>query len=326
MTMFNAAILEAAGRHLGVAEWPGAQHNPVIQAMFAAVGHSPNEADETPWCAAFVGAVLAELSLPHTGRLNARSYLEWGVPVGAAEVRAGDVVILWRGQPSGWQGHVGFVVRFDGDRVIVRGGNQGNRVSDAGYPVARVLGYRRAVMPDATGRPVLRHGARGEAVRELQERLAALGYPPGAVDGILGDRTSAAVLAFQADHGLDVDGVVGRQTWEALDRAEPRPARDVALADLRARGSRTVTEADRGQAVAVGGGTVAGGAIILSELEQAGRVIERSRGALDAGLGLVTTYWPVLLVAGVAWLLWRHLERIKAARLDDARTGRNLGR
>ena len=326
MTMFNAAILEAAGRYLGAAEWPGAQHNPVIQGMFAAVGHSRSEADETPWCAAFVGAVLAELGLPHTGRLNARSYLDWGVPVGAAEVRAGDVVILWRGQPAGWQGHVGFVVRFEGDRVIVRGGNQGNRVSDAGYPVSRVLGYRRAVMPDTTGRPVLRHGMRGAAVQDLQQRLADLGYPPGAIDGIMGDRTTAAVLAFQADHELGIDGVVGRQTWDALDRAEPRPERNLALADLRARGSRTVAEADKGQAAAVTGSTVAGGAIILSEVEEAMRVIERSRSTLDAGLGLITTYWPVLVVAAVAWLVWRHLDRIKAARLDDARTGRNLGR
>jgi len=326
MTHFNPAILEAAGAHLGVEEWPGARHNPIIQGYFAATGHNPAEPDETPWCAAFVGAVLAEVGLPHTGRLNARSYLEWGVPVEMRDVRPGDVCILWRGQPNGWQGHVGFFVRFEGDRVILRGGNQGNKVSDAPYPMSRVLGFRRAVAPDLTGRPVLRHGARGQAVSGLQARLAELGYPAGAADGAFGDRTSAAVLAFQADHGLAVDGVVGRQTWEALDTAQPRPARDVDLQDLRERGSRTVTEADRGQITTVTGGAVAGGAIVISQFEEAARLIERSRGGVEAALGLVTTYWPVLVIGAVVWLAWWNLERIKKTRLEDARSGRNMGR
>jgi uncharacterized protein (TIGR02594 family) len=326
MTSYNAAVLEAAGQYLGIEEWPGARHNPVIQGMFAAVGHRPDEPDETPWCAAFVGAVLAELGLPHTGRLNARSYLDWGQPVEMRAARPGDVCILWRGQPQGWQGHVGFVVRFDGDRVILRGGNQGNRVSDAGYPVSRILGFRRAVAADGAGRVTLRHGMRGPEVRALQERLADLGYPPGAIDGAFGDRTAAAVLAFQADLGLSTDGVVGRQTWGALDAAPPRPARDVTLPDLRARGSRTVADADQGQQIAGAGGAVAGGAIILSQAEQAVQLVQRSRGTLDAALGLVTVYWPVLLIGGVGWLAWQRFARIKAARLDDARSGRNLGR
>lgn len=324
--MFNAAILEAAGRHLGVEEWPGARHNPAIQAMFAAVGHNPNEPDETPWCAAFVGAVLAELGLPHTGRLNARSYLDWGVPVQLRDVRPGDVCILWRGQRDGWQGHVGFVVRFDGDRVILRGGNQGNRVSDAPYPLSRVLGWRRAVAADEAGRGTLRHGMRGPDVRALQERLAALGYPPGRIDGIFGDRTAAEVLAFQADHGLDVDGIVGRQTWAALDTAAPRPPRDVSLADLRESGSRTVEACDKGQRALGLGGAVSGGAVILSGLEQTVAQIERSRGLLDTAGAILATHWPVLLIAGLAFLVWRHLDQVKAARLDDARSGRNLGR
>jgi uncharacterized protein (TIGR02594 family) len=326
MTHFNPAILEAAGGHLGVEEWPGARHNPIIQGYFAATGHNPSEPDETPWCAAFVGAVLAEVGLPHTGRLNARSYLEWGVPVDARDVRPGDVCILWRVSPGGWQGHVGFVVRFDGDRVILRGGNQGNRVSDAPYPLSRVLGYRRAVAADPTGRPVLRHGSRGQAVVDLQTRLADLGYPPGTADGAFGDRTNAAVLAFQADHGLAVDGIVGRQTWGALDTAQPRPAREVGLQDLRERGSRTVTEADKGQVTTVTGGAVAGGAIVISQFEEAARLIERSRDGVDSALALITTYWPVLVIGAVVWLAWRNLERIKKTRLEDARTGRNLGR
>ena len=56
----------------------------------------------------------------------------------------------------------------------------------------------------------------GEAVRELQEQLKALGYDPGASDGVYGERTANAVRRFQQANGLDVDGVVGPQTWGSL--------------------------------------------------------------------------------------------------------------
>ena len=67
-------------------------------------------------------------------------------------------------------------------------------------------------------KPILRRGCRGEAVRELQERLNYLGYSCGVVDGIFGDDTKDAVKAFQAEHGLAVDGVAGAKTWNELNR------------------------------------------------------------------------------------------------------------
>jgi len=54
----------------------------------------------------------------------------------------------------------------------------------------------------------LRKGARGPAVRLLQEWLLAAGYDPGPVDGIFGPRTHAALVAFQRTHGLPADGVL----------------------------------------------------------------------------------------------------------------------
>ena len=73
-------------------------------------------------------------------------------------------------------------------------------------------------------RPLLRRGARGAAVGDLQARLAAAGHDPGAVDGIFGARTDAAVRAFQRAAGLVVDGVVGARTWGALSGGAPLPA------------------------------------------------------------------------------------------------------
>lgn len=55
---------------------------------------------------------------------------------------------------------------------------------------------------------------------ELQQRLAALGFSPGALDGINGDKTIAALKAFQRAHDLDDDGVVGRKTLAELRAPE----------------------------------------------------------------------------------------------------------
>jgi peptidoglycan hydrolase-like protein with peptidoglycan-binding domain len=69
-------------------------------------------------------------------------------------------------------------------------------------------------------RPTIRSGSRGPAVKELQVRLNALG---GALteDGIFGKRTRVQVMAFQNDHDLEPDGVVGPLTWAALDVGGP---------------------------------------------------------------------------------------------------------
>jgi peptidoglycan hydrolase-like protein with peptidoglycan-binding domain len=67
--------------------------------------------------------------------------------------------------------------------------------------------------------PVLKSGSKGEAVTGLQSQLYRLGYDPGAQDGVFGRRTESAVKQFQRDKGLAADGIVGPQTWAALEAA-----------------------------------------------------------------------------------------------------------
>jgi His-Xaa-Ser repeat protein HxsA len=53
-------------------------------------------------------------------------------------------------------------------------------------------------------------------VREVQSQLAKLGYYHGAIDGISGDETEAAVSRYQQDHNLSVTGTVTSATLQSL--------------------------------------------------------------------------------------------------------------
>lgn len=133
--------MEIANSYVGTDEIKGSKHNPVILEYFDAVGHGWVKDDETPWCAAFVGAVLEEAGHKGTGSLAARSFLDWGHKVKTPKY--GDVVVFWRGKKEGWQGHVGFYIRETDNYIYCLGGNQGNSVNVSRYSKDRVLGYRR---------------------------------------------------------------------------------------------------------------------------------------------------------------------------------------
>jgi peptidoglycan hydrolase-like protein with peptidoglycan-binding domain len=68
--------------------------------------------------------------------------------------------------------------------------------------------------------PVLERGASGEAVRQLQQALADLGYEPGGEDGVFGAETERAVKAFQREREIRSDGIVGEVTWLNIDEAD----------------------------------------------------------------------------------------------------------
>ena len=55
-----------------------------------------------------------------------------------------------------------------------------------------------------------------EDVKKLQNELKWLGYYNGEKDGSYGPQTEAAVKRYQADAGLKVDGIVGKNTWLSL--------------------------------------------------------------------------------------------------------------
>lgn len=77
---------------------------------------------------------------------------------------------------------------------------------EAGYQLGDRFLYRRTPM------------LRGDDVAELQQRLSALGFDTGRVDGIFGDLTSSALGDFQRNVGLPVDGIAGAATVSELLR------------------------------------------------------------------------------------------------------------
>jgi putative chitinase len=73
----------------------------------------------------------------------------------------------------------------------------------------------------AQPRPVLGRGSQGDAVVQLQNMLRDLNFAV-AIDGDFGPGTEVAVTRFQSENGLAADGIVGPQTWGALDAAKKK--------------------------------------------------------------------------------------------------------
>lgn len=174
-----------------------------------------------------------------------------------------------------------------------------------------------------SNRPTLRHGDHGTDVRILQTDLHDLRFHVGKIDGDFGNRTRAAVLAFQADNGLTTDGIVGPRTWAALAVAAPRPLRDVKMDDLTESGTlRDLQTSDR---LADTTGLLG---VVAAANQASGQVQELQTLTSDA-IGLwqmAKPYWPILLIAA-AYLIWRGLNAQTAKRrLQDAITGAHDGR
>lgn len=134
-------MAEAMKEHdKGIQETKGAQHNKAILGYWKEAGIKGVSDDETPWCAAFVNAMLARAKIPGTGKANAKSFIGWGTKLDKPV--PGCIVVLDR-PPVAWQGHVGFFVSADPhrDTVTLLGGNQGDRVSIASFKASRVNSY-----------------------------------------------------------------------------------------------------------------------------------------------------------------------------------------
>src|SRR5574340_1354918 len=84
-----------ARSYIGLRETPGSRHTPAIIRWWEKL-KAPFRDDETPWCGAFVGGILAESNLPVVRNpASARSWLN--LPGKLDRPAYGCVVIFWRG-------------------------------------------------------------------------------------------------------------------------------------------------------------------------------------------------------------------------------------
>jgi len=125
-------------------------------------------------------------------------------------------------------------------------------------------------------------------VKEAQEILSAKGFNPGAIDGWMGEKTRAAIIAYQEAHPhLVVDGILGPATLAQLRR------------DAQALGDMVKETATKG-----GGGAIGSGLL-----------------AFFAGLPWQWIIPGVVLVA-LAWALWTHRDVLQ--RRWNSLTGRKV--
>ena len=207
------------------------------------------------WCAGFVSAVAIRLGLTDImptevgvgemiklfQRLGRWKESDSYIP------KPGDIIMYaWGdngvGDCTGGASHVGIVATCDGRTITVIEGNKNDAV---GYREIAVNGrYIRGFgLPDYASKatedePVapapeepkkedtitmelrmLKRGMSGNDVRAAMLLMKDKGYYPHAIpatDKLFGPKMEAGVRKMQAEHGLGVDGIIGRNSWTYL--------------------------------------------------------------------------------------------------------------
>jgi len=127
--------------HYGLKEVDGLASNPDIIAMGKDLGYDIKDDSTTAWCSLAINYFAKKCGYEYTGKLDARSWLK--MPVVVLKPNMGDIVVLWRNDPKGWEGHVGVFVAWDDRNIYILGGNQSNAINITPYPRERLLGFRQ---------------------------------------------------------------------------------------------------------------------------------------------------------------------------------------
>lgn len=129
----------------GLTEVPGKADNPRIIEMAIEAGFQHDYLhDDVAWCSMDMNWVAMKAGYERSKALNARSWLNVGTPVNILDIQPGDVVVLWRDNPTGPFGHVGLYINEQDDKSVnLLAGNQGNRHCIETFPKSRIIGIRR---------------------------------------------------------------------------------------------------------------------------------------------------------------------------------------
>lgn len=211
--------------------------------------------DETAWCSSFVNWVIKNAGMEPTGSATASSWRNWGIETPARYGAVTVIIDCRKPDPGTGPGaHVGFLVRETGGYYMILGGNQGGRggadsVCVTSFPKSgwRCLatrwakeGVAPAAAPGSTAlaaadtgenidiapalslvetltEPRLQFGSgNARAVADLQQLLNRAQQTTLEVDGVFGEKTRAALLAFQRAQQLPLTGIADPGTWYHL--------------------------------------------------------------------------------------------------------------
>lgn len=168
-------------------------------------------------CSGIIVGVLRDLGvIKPTADYNAKTFQKLAAAVPLSALKPGDLVF----DKTSEAGHVGVYIG-DGKVIESRGRDYGvvkRPTAEGGWKAAGRLSWFSDVVPPLTRNLKYIEGdlMKGEDVKQCQEQLLRKGYTPGTPDGVFGIKTKNAVIAFQKDNKLEVDGVVGQNTWKAL--------------------------------------------------------------------------------------------------------------
>lgn len=189
------------------------------------------------WCANWVSEVLKSIGIDMydwsctSMQKKMSDSDEWDEP--ETEPVRGDIIFFdWdrdihEAKPLD---HVGIVLSKYGDTITYANGNGSSStrvtkqtISFTSQNIAywmRYCGDTSHPPNETTFQPeerrILKKGSTGAFVKSLQQLLLMKGYAVGADDGDFGNKTLKCVENFQRDHKLEIDGIVGKQTFEEL--------------------------------------------------------------------------------------------------------------
>ena len=235
--IFANKIIEIAKAEIGVTESPKNSNKQKYGKEYGVNG--------TAWCCQFVWWVFKHAGaspLFYGGGKTAwvpsvrKHYTQKGkwIRRGDGTPKPGDLIIFGNRDDSGSGKHIGIITKVTSSTVYTVEGNttksgysaNGGMVAAKSYSRtnSNIAGYCSIDYNDEVKETVevtvetLKKGSKGDNVKALQTLLIGYGYDCGnyGADGDFGSATDEAVKAYQKKNGLDVDGIVGKNTWNKL--------------------------------------------------------------------------------------------------------------
>lgn len=239
-----ALVIAQARGDLGMREDPLGSNLVPITREFGKIPGYPYGGYGYPWCAAATSVwckragLKPDVDYPHTASTIVQR--DWAKKHGRLykTPQVGDLVLYSTDGSAGGVYHVELVEKVTSSYITTIGGNTSGSAGGGisgngdgcyrktitrsnpriyGYVRPRYAGQRDTPPWDGKSYPgyLVQRGDRGPEVKVVQQMLTTFGWKIS-VDGDFGPQTEHAVRVFQKNHGLEVDGIVGPQTWAAL--------------------------------------------------------------------------------------------------------------